>query len=114
MGGLRPGSGHVARVTKAILAAVLLGGALTLAAAATATEAGAFSATPQWFTTGGTAVSSLSCDTWYYTTMGPQTGGGSASSPSTAPVVVAAREQPVGLGNTANTAAGVRGGQGGR
>ena len=50
MGGLRHRAGRVAGVTKAVLAAVLLGGTLTAGLSfALATQATAFSATPQWF-----------------------------------------------------------------
>ena len=66
MGGLRNRAGRVAGVTKAVLAAVLLGGTLTTALGlALATQASAFSATPQWFTTAGAPASSLTCGTWY-------------------------------------------------
>ncbi len=81
MGGLRHRAGGVAGVTKAVLAAVLLGGTLTTALSfAFATQATAFSATPQWVNaTTGSPVSSLTCGTWYFATMSSQTGGGSAA-----------------------------------
>ena len=51
MVGLRHRAGRVAGVTKAVLAAVLLGGTLTAGLSfALAGQATAFSATPQWFT----------------------------------------------------------------
>src|SRR5580692_6300499 len=80
MVGLRHRAGRVTRVTKAVLAAVLLGGTLTAGLSlALATQATAFSATPAWFTTAGTPASTLTCGTWYFSTMGAQTGGGSAT-----------------------------------
>ena len=70
MGGLRHRAGRVAGVTKAVLAAVLLGGTLTAGLSlALATQATAFSATPSWFNTNGTPASSLTCGNWYYATM---------------------------------------------
>jgi large repetitive protein len=81
MGGLRHRRGRVAGATKAMLAAVLLGGTLTTALSfALATQATAFSATPQWINaTTGSPVSTLTCGTWYFATMSSQTGGGSAA-----------------------------------
>ncbi len=80
MGGLRHRAGRVAGVTKAVLAAVLLGGTLTAGLSlALETQATAFSATPSWFNTDGTPASSLTCGNWYFATMSSQTGGGSAA-----------------------------------
>jgi hypothetical protein len=80
MGGLRRRAGGAAGVTKAVLAAVLLGGTLTGALSfALATQASAFSATPSWTTVTGTPASSLTCGTWYLATMASSTGGGSAT-----------------------------------
>jgi hypothetical protein len=81
MVGLRHRAGRVAGVTKAVLAAVLLGGTLTAGLSlALAGQATAFSATPQWFLAStGAPASSLTCGTWYYTTMAASTGGGSAT-----------------------------------
>ena len=81
MGGLRHRAGVVAGVTKAVLAAVLLGGALTTALSfAFATQATAFSSTPQWVNVAtGSPVSTLTCGTWYFATMSSQTGGGTAA-----------------------------------
>src|SRR6202000_1254426 len=80
MGGLRHRAGRVAGVTKAVLAAVLLGGTVTTALSfALESQANAFSATPAWTTTGGTPASTLTCGTWYIATMASSTGGGSAT-----------------------------------
>ena len=109
MVGVRPGAGHVARVTKAIFAGVLMGSALTLAATLTP-QAGASSATPQWFTTGGTSVSSLACGTWYVTTLSAETGGGSATITLTGGGGGGGGSS-TGLLDNANTATGGAGGQ---
>ena len=63
MGGLRHRAGRVAGVTKAVLAAVLMGGTLTVGLSfALAGQATAFSATPQWFLAStGAPASSLTC-----------------------------------------------------
>ncbi len=76
MSGLRNQRRRGSLVIRAAVVAALCGGVLSVVAA---TPASAFSPTPQWYTTAGSPVSSLSCGTWYYTTMGAQTGGGNAS-----------------------------------
>src|ERR1700722_8486437 len=81
-----------------------------LALAGVSSPAGAFSSSPTWFTTGGTQVSSLSCGTWYYTTMGAQTGGGSAAITITAGGGGGGASSTGGLGNQANTGTGGAGG----
>ena len=65
MSGLRNLTTRMALGTKALVAVVLMGGVLTIATAATVTPAAAFSSTPSWFTTGGTAAPTLTCGTWY-------------------------------------------------
>ena len=61
-------------VGKAGLATALLGGFLVALVVPSSTPAFAFSATPAWTTTGGTPVATLTCGTWYVTTLGAQTG----------------------------------------
>jgi hypothetical protein len=108
MNGLRSLTTRLRVGTKALLAVVLLGGVFTIA---TATPAAAFSATPVWYTTGGTQVSSLVCGTWYYTTLSSATGGGSASITLYGGGAGGGGGTPVGIGNTANSAFGGSGGQ---
>src|SRR5579862_1949788 len=62
---------HRSAIVKLVAVGALCGGVLSVVAAPVL-PAAAFSATPQWFTTGGSSVSSLTCGTWYVTTMGAQ------------------------------------------
>jgi large repetitive protein len=80
MNGRGKSSRRVALFIRSGVVAALCGGVLSVVGVVgLATPAAAFSSTPQWFTTTGSPASSLACGTWYYTTMGAQTGGGSAS-----------------------------------
>lgn len=112
MGGLRHRAGRVAGVTKAVLAAVLLGGTLTAGLSlALETQATAFSATPSWFNTDGTPASSLTCGNWYFATMSAQTGGGSAAIGLTGGGGGGGGSSTSGLSNNVNTATGGAGAQ---
>ncbi len=108
MNGLRSLTMRLRTGTKALLAVVLVGGVFAIA---TATPAAAFSATPVWYTTGGTQVSSLTCGTWYYTTLSSATGGGSASITLYGAGAGGGGGTPVAVGNTANSAFGGSGAQ---
>src|ERR1700733_14879095 len=82
MNGLRSRIRGLRSLSTAAMAVALAGGGLAIAAVTAVTNAapaGAISATPSWFTTGGVAAPTLGCGTWYVTTLSAQTGGGSAS-----------------------------------
>jgi hypothetical protein len=97
------------------MAVALAGGAMTIAAVTAVTNAapaGAISATPSWFTTGGAAApATLACGTWYVTTLSAQTGGGSASLTIIGGGGGGGGSSIDGIGNEANTGAGGGGGQ---
>ena len=100
--------GRPALWARAAVVAALCSGLLAIAGVTSPAEA--FSSSPTWFTTGGTQVSSLTCGNWYYTTMGAQTGGGSASITITGGGGGGGASSTGGLGNQANTGTGGAGG----
>jgi large repetitive protein len=107
MNGQRTKARRAALLSRAAVVAALCGGLLSVVGViGTATPAAAFSATPQWYNTSGSPVSSLSCGTWYYTTMGAQTGGGSATITLYGGGAGGGGGTPVAVGNTANSAVG--------
>ncbi len=100
--------GRPALWARAAVVAALCSGVLAIAGATPPAEA--FSSSPTWFTTGGTQVSSLACGTWYYTTMGAQTGGGSGAITITGGGGGGGASSTGSLGNQANTGTGGAGG----
>ncbi len=104
----RTSIGRPALWARAAVVAALCSGVLAVVGVTPPAEA--FSSSPTWFTTGGTQVSSLTCGTWYYTTMGTQTGGGSAAITITGGGGGGGASSTGSLGNQANTGTGGAGG----
>src|SRR5580700_9134892 len=108
MNGPRGLSRRLTALTKAAMAVALVGGFLTVVVGSS--PADAFSSTPSWFTTAGAPAATLTCGTWYTTTMGAQTGGGSATITIIGGGAGGGAGTPVAVGNTANSAVGGAGG----
>jgi large repetitive protein len=113
MNGLRNRVRGLRSLSTAAMALALAGGALTITAVTAVTNAApaaAMSASPAWFTTLGVSAPTLSCGTWYVTTMSAQAGGGNANITIIGGGGGGGGSSLDGIGNEANTGAGGGGG----